>query len=448
MKRIPVFLIIFSLLFLKNNYNAQSQKEANTYTLSQIIEIAMSQNLDVLSSKAMINAANSSVKSAFGGYLPNVNYTMGYSRQLNATGGQTVNVGGQIIPLGETPPNSYNMGISAGMYLFDGFNREANFTSAQSNFEKAKLTFEQTKNFIKINVIRKYFDYALKKQVVEFRKDNLDKGKKELESIKAKNEVGQIPITIVYSKEAEIGSLELELAKSQNDLNLARVSLLAFIGLEPTQDAEFITEIENFKTSETEIENFRKSIGNYQDAVKNALKNRKDYQASLKSLEYYNAQKRIARSFYFPKLQFGGGWTWSNTAFEDFSNKGRSYIGLNLSVPIFDGFATNTQIQFAEYNYKVQEYQKINLERTIATEIEQAFLNLDASEKQIKIAEKSAFASEMNLKVLQERFNVGTASIMDLITANNLYINSKINYISSLYSYLLSQREIEYYIGN
>jgi len=119
-----------------------------------------------------------------------------------------------------------------------------------------------------------------------------------------------------------------------------------------------------------------------------------------------------------------------------------------LSVPIFDGFATNTQIQYAEYNYKVQEYQKINLERTIATEIEQAFLNLEASEKQIKIAEKSAFSSEMNLKVLQERFNVGTASIMDLITANNLYINSKINYISSLYTYLLSQREIEYYIGN
>ncbi len=444
MNRIPIFLIIFSII----STNVFSQEEGNSYTLPEIIEIAMNQNLDVLSSKALITASNSSIKSAFGSYLPNVSYTMGYSRQLNTAGGQTVNVGGQIIPLGETPPNSYNMGVSAGMYLFDGFNREANFTSAQTNFEKAKLSFEQTKNFIKINVIRKYFDYALKKQVVEFRKDNLDKGKKELESIKAKNEVGQIPITIVYSKEADLGSLELELAKSENDLNLSRVSLLSFIGLEPIQNADFVTEIERFKTDETEIQNFRKSVGNYQDAVKNALKNRKDYQASLKSLEYYNAQTRIARSYYFPKLQLGGGWSWSNNEFVDFSNKGRSYIGLNLSVPIFDGFATNTQIQFSEYNYKVQEYQKINLERTIATEIEQAFLNLEASEKQIKIAEKSAFASEMNLKVLQERFNVGTASIMDLITANNLYINSKINYISSLYYYLLAQKDIEYFIGN
>lgn len=440
-------LFILFVLFVSHFHLHSQKQDQKVFTLSDCIEIAMKENADILISKASIIAANSSIKSAFGSYLPSAQFTMGYSRQLNSTGGKTVNVGGQIIPIGETPPNSYNMGVNLGLNLFDGFAREANFQSASDNYDKTKLTLEQSKSFVKLSVYRLFFDYASKKKILSTRQDNLDKGVKELESIKAKNQVGQLPINVVYSKEAEIGNLELELARSENDLNIARANLLALIGINPNYKIEFFTNDPVFSVDEKEYVKFRNYIGFFEDAVQKALRNRSDYKAAEKELNSRNYQIRAIQANYYPRIQLGGGWTWSNSQFTDFGDKGRSYLGLNLSLPLFDGFQTNTQIQFAEFNYKSQQIQLLTLEKSIRRDVEQAFLNLEASEKQIKIAEKSLVAAEMNYKVLQERFNVGTASITDLIQANSQYLLAQINKISSYYYYLLSQKEVEYSTG-
>lgn len=439
--------LLFTIIILSSKPVSSQKFDQKIYTLSECIEIAMQENSEIQISKANIIAANSSVKGAFGNYLPQAQFSMGYSRQLNATGGKTVNVGGQLIPIGETPPNSYNMGINLGLSVFDGFAREANFQSASDLYDKSILTLEQTKSLVKLNVYRLFFDYASKKKIMTTRKDNLEKGKKELESIRAKNQVGQLPINVVYSKEAEIGTLELELARAENDVNIARANLLSLIGLNPNLKVDFYIDDPKFDIDEKEIESFRKYIGYFEDAVQKALSNRLDYKAAEKELNSKFYQVRAIQANYYPKLQLGGGWTWSNSQFSEFNEKGRSYIGLNLSIPIFDGFQTNTQIQYADLNYKTQQIQLKNLEKTIRKEVEQAFLNLEAAEKQIKIADKALFSAELNYKVLQERFNVGTASITDLIQANNQYLVAQINKISSYYYYLLSQKEVEYSIG-
>ncbi|HPD34177.1 MAG TPA: TolC family protein, partial [Candidatus Kapabacteria bacterium] len=73
--------------------------------------------------------------------------------------------------------------------------------------------------------------------------------------------------------------------------------------------------------------------------------------------------------------------------------------------------------------------------------------NLDASEKQIQIAQKAFKAADLNYKVLKSRFDVGSANITELIQANTQYLTSKINQITSVFGYLLAQKELEYAIG-
>lgn len=446
MSRFHYFLSIALFILLTNPLFSQKNND-KTYSLKECIDIALLQNLDILGFKAAVDASQSNIKSAFGQYLPNIQFNMGYSRQLNSGGGQTVNVGGQIIPIGETPPNSYNMGISAGMNLFDGFGRESNFKYAQLTYEKGKLTLDQSKIYVKLSINRLFFDYAMKKQVVQTRVENLEAGKKELESIQAKEKAGVLPSYVVYSKEADIGALELELSKAENNVNIARANLLSLMGLNPTSNSDFSTSDLNLEISDADFSTFKARFSTIENSVREALKSRYDYQAQIRSNNASIARITNAKSAYFPTLALGGGWTWSNTVFEDFSDKGRSYIGLNLSLPIFTGFTTDALVQQAEFDYKSQEYTTFSKEQQIRTEIEQAFLNLDAAEKQIKIAEKSLFSATMNHKILQERFNVGTANITELIQANNQYLSAKINQISSVFSYLLAQKELEYATG-
>lgn len=442
-QKIFIFVIIFT-----NIITAFAQKNSETvYTLQQCIEIGLSQNLDVIRAKAAIEPSQANLKAAFGSYLPNIQFSMGYNRQLNTQGGQTVNVGGQVIKVGETSPNSYNMGLNAGLNLFDGFNREANYNAADLNYQSTLLSLEQAKILLKINIYRRFFDYASKKQIVQTRKENLEAGKKDLESIKAKNQVGQLPISVVYSKEAELGSLELDLARAENDLNISRANLLSLMGLNPVQKSDFSTSDINLNLTNKDIQAFRNKIGDFESILAEALKARYDYQAQLKNVQSMQSRVSSARAAYYPQLQIGTGWSWSNTAFQDFNDKGRSYVGLNLSVPIFTGFATNASVQQSEYNYKIQEIQRASLELNIKTEIESALLNLEAAEKQMDIAEKSLFSAEMNYKILKERFDIGSANILELTQANTQFLNAKINQINSVFYYLLAQKEVEYSAG-
>lgn len=441
------FALLFSLLIFSFSSTSAQKNNDRTYTLQECIDIALNQNLDILSMKEAVQANRSNIKTAFGQYLPAIQFNMGYSRQLNSDGGRTVNVGGQIIPLGETPPNSYNMSVSAGMNLFDGFGRESNFRYASLTYDKNLLDLEYSKVFVKLNIYRKFFEYAAKKQVVQTRIENLEAGKKELESIRAKERAGILPVHFVYSKEAEIGSLELELSRAENEVNLSRASMLSLMGLNPTSNSDFSTS--NIKTEllDEDFLNFRLRYSSIENLIIEALKSRLDYQSQNKLNAAANARITYARSSYFPTLQLGGGWSWSNTVFKDFSNYGRSYVGMNFSLPIFNGFTTDAQVQQAKFESKSQEYATFSKEQQIRTEIEQTLLNLNATEKQIKIAEKSLFAAEMNLKIMKERLNVGSANITELIQANNQYLNAKINQISSIFSYLLAQKELEYAVG-
>jgi outer membrane protein len=286
-----------------------------------------------------------------------VQLTGGYSRTLNQQGDRTVNVGGQIIPHGTPSPNSYNMGLNAGLNLLDGLFREANFRAANFSYNAADLNLKQGTVTVKINVLRNFFDFATKKQILQMRRENFEQGKKELESIQAQNQAGVLPISVVYSKEADLGTLELELSRAENDVNLSRASLLSTMGLDPTSNVDF--SLADIKTgiSRPDIDEFRNRIGNFDKMLQEALDLRYDYQSSESSMRSAHERVTMSRSAYFPSVQLGGGWSWSNSEFNQFDTYGRAYFGVNLSIPIFDGFNTNSNIEQSQYSLKQVEVQ-------------------------------------------------------------------------------------------
>ena len=444
MKRTLLFILALSSIW---SYSFSQKFDTQTYSLQECLTIAVQNNYDLIVYRAGLEAAAANKTSAFGSFLPSVQFSGGYSRTLNQQGGRTVFVGGQVIPIGAPSPNSYNMGLSANLQLFDGLSREANYRAADYNYKSADLNLQQGIVNVKIDVYRQFFDYATKKQIVQSRRDNFEQGKKELESIQAQNQAGVIPISVVYSKEADLGTLELDLSRAENDLNISRANLLSIMGLDPTNNVDF--SIADIKTeiSQGDMQDFRNRIGNFEKTVQEALKNRYDYQSGESSTKSAEEQVSISRSAYFPSLQLGGGWSWSNNEFNQFDTYGRSYFGLNLSVPIFDRFMTNSNIEQSQYGLKQAEVQQLKLVQSIKIQVEQAFLTLDATEKQIQISQKAFNAADMNYKVLQGRFEVGSSNITELIQANTQFLTAKINQITSVFGYLLAQKELEYAIG-
>ncbi|MBX3044676.1 MAG: TolC family protein [Candidatus Kapabacteria bacterium] len=443
MKKIVLLLVIISF----GNLTAQ-QGVRKTYTLQECLDIATRMNFDVILSEAQVATSGADITQAFGAYLPQIDFNMGYQRILNPEGQRSVNVGGVIIETPGTNPNSYFMNAGAGISIFDGFAREANYSRAQDQLSANQLSLDQTIQQVRFTVYLQYVDVIRNSQLVKIRKENFNQGRQELDRIRAQYDAGFIPVNVVYSQEAELGNREIEIIDAENRLNISKTTLMSTMGINPDFESEFLESSLPTTIDPLDIEIFRRRTGTLQSAMKIALENRSDLKASELALEASKSQITIANSGYIPQISASGGWRWNHFEFEKFSEFGRAFAGLSLSMPIFDNFRTNLQIQNAKLQVSQAEIQKQRIELAIKQAVQNSLLNLEAAEKQLEISERSLKASEKNFEVTSERFRQGAANITDYTLANMQFITSQINRITAVYNYLAAMREVEFATGN
>lgn len=438
------------ILFLIIGFSSLSAQPGGqkTYNLQECLDIATRKNFDVILGEAQIKASGADITQAFGTYLPQIDFGLGYQRILNPDGQQSVNVGGVIINTPGSNPNSFNMSVGAGISIFDGFSREANYSRAQNQLSSNQYSLNQTIQSVRFNVYLQYIDVVRNTQLVKIRRENFNQGKSELERSQAQYEAGFIPVNVVYSQEAELGNREMEIIDSENRLNVSKNTLLGTMGLNPDYSIEFLESSLPTDIQQKDIDNFRRKVGSLQAAMKIALESRNDYKASELSLEAAETQITVAAAGYMPQISASGGWRWNHYEFGSFSDYGRAFAGVNLAMPIFENFRTNLQIQNAKLQVSQAEIQKQRIELSIKQAVQNSLLNLEAAEKQLEISERALKASNRNFEVTSERFRQGADNITDYTLANTQYITSQINRVTAVYSYLAAMREVEFATGN
>ncbi|MBL8000044.1 MAG: TolC family protein, partial [Candidatus Kapabacteria bacterium] len=417
------------------------------YTLDDCLKIAADANLDIQNAALAFNSQATQVTVAFGQFLPSVTANMGYNRQLNVEGGRTINVGGQIFTIGGVQPNSYNMSAVASYNIFNGFGREANYNRAHHELDAAEYTLQRTRQQISYQIRSQFLAVLRSMQVVNIRKENIELGKKEVERMKALNEAGRVPIGNVYTQEADLGSRELDAVNAENQLNQAKTQLLATLAQPPDQRAEFMQSSFSAQLSDDVPIDFRREIGSYGAAVQRAMAKRMDALSTNARIEAAQSNVTAARSNYMPTLNANGGWSWSNTEFDRFSENGRYFVGFNLSVPILDNYNASSQVQQAGIQLQQREIDRQQQELRIKTEVQTAFLNLDATEKQLEITQRALKSADQNFKSATERLAAGAATVIDYITANTQLVNAKINRVNAVYSYYDAQLQLRLATG-
>lgn len=418
-----------------------------TFTLEDCIAIALRQNPTLQREQKNVEIAQTSLTRAFGTYLPSINASAGYSRQLNVEGGRAVNIGGQVFVLGPPEPNSYSMNAVASYTLFNGFAREATYSQARNELDAAGLAYERTRQQIILNVRTQYLDVLRALQTVRVRRDNLELGRQELARVRALYDAGRVPVTTVYTQEADLGTRELDLLTAENGLLQAKAVLLATMGLPPDQEAEFSETSVATTISDDEIAAFRKEIGSPAAVVAAALARRSDVRALDARVRAADNAITVAQAAFMPQLNLAGGWSWSNTRFDQFSEFGRYFVSMNVQIPIFDNFGAATQRQQAVLQMEQRQFEQRQLEQQVRTEVRQALLELDAAEKQLDITARALKAAEQSYAASSERFRLGAGTQHEYLTASNQLVAARINRIAAIYGYRAAQARVRFAMG-
>jgi outer membrane protein len=441
---------IWSVLCLFMATGVQAFSQAKNLTLDEARQVALERNLSVVQAQNNVQSAQSSVLSAYGGYLPTLSLSGGWNRSQNDRSASVTEVvaGSAInIPPEFSVTNNFSTNLSARYTIFDGFARGARVSQASSNAVATEYSSSRTRQGVVFQVESAYLNVLRNEQLVKVSEENLKRDRRQLERITESNRVGALSIADVYRQQSTVAQDELALITAQNNFDKSKADLVALIGLDALDEYAFSDPTISPEISPDELTKTSEKYGSVQSLRERALKARPDYSAAKEQLSAADAGVTQGRSGYMPTISAFGGYSLSNTELSRLSDNKNLSWGLSLSWSLFDGFRTNEQIQIASAQKRNAEVALMQAERDINTEIKKAVLDLDAAQKQYEVSQKGLVSAEEDRKIAEERYNLGAGTLLDLLTANAGLVNAQANKVNAVYNYITAKRNLEYVIG-
>lgn len=317
-------------------------------------------------------------------------------------------------------------GLTFQQLLFEGqvfVGLQARRTSIEFQTKSAEVTEEN----IKANIHKIYFQLVASRAQLQMLDANIERFRKLERDTRVLYENGFAERLEISRATVQLSNMETERTKALNNIANGYLGLKMLMGM-PVSDTLVLTDTISYETIRDGI--LESTVYNYS--------NRKEYQmAELgKKLNEYNI-KRYQLS-YFPTVALSGNYSRISQSNKfDFFGESKwfpaSSIGLNIAVPIFDGFAREARIKRAQLQLQQTnndiEALKINIDREVQQALNNyrsALATLDAQRRNIELAEQ--VYNQTRLKREE-----GMGSTLEITSAQSDLQIAQSNYILALY---------------
>ncbi len=421
-----------------------AEDSTRTLNLNQCIDIAMKQNPDAIIGMKSVQSAKAGILGAVSNFLPRLSASSSYSHSvqsyLDPLSGITVE--GVDIPERylERTSDSYSAGLSVSQSIFRGGYNFSNLAYARAGHKMAKDSFTQTKQFLTLEVKVRYYDLLTAARLVQVAEELVRSSQEQVKLEENLFEIGATTEANLLRAKVKLGEDRLGLITARNNLSIARANLNDILGWDLDVRLELIDDLEVQKPL-LELSSLTERALSEQPAVKIAEAQHRQARASL----------GMARSGRLPTLSASGSYSWYDSDLPEDASDWQDHdswsVGLSLSIPIFDGLSTKSNIRQAQLNAAIAEEQLKQARREVALAVKQAFLSVKEAEQRIQVTEESLALAEEERRLAQERYRLGASFLLELIDSQVAYSTAQTNYISALYDYKLALAQLEQAVG-
>ncbi len=392
--------------------------------LIQIYDIAVERDPTLREAEQTMFATREVKPQARALLLPNASVTGSISYQnLNLKG---PNVFGQSTTNTET----YNSQSLQAVVNQTVFNRGSWIKLKQSDntIAQAEAQYRNAQIDLMVKTTQAYFKVLQAADAVTVEEALLRANERQLEQSKQRFDVGLVAITDVNESQSAYDRSRADLITAKNALGDAWEALRSIVGPINTPLARLGEKLPLSPPEPADINAWATTAvrNNYGIIAASEAAN-----AAQKSIE-------IERSGFYPTVNLQAGYDSSYSAIQTTNDSQTAFVGLSVSVPIFQGGAVTSRTRQAGYQFRAAQDRLDQVRRQVDQQVKDAFRGILSSIEDVKARQAAIVSARSALESTQAGLEVGTRTQVDVLNAQRNLFQAEYDYLSARYNYIIN----------
>ena len=400
-------------------------------TMDEAIARSLQVHPSMAQARAGLDNAGVSHRAAWGGFLPTLSLSSGASTNSSQRFDQAT----QRTVVGAS--QSYNAGLSLSYNLFNGGQRFANMDRARADIAAAEADMENQRFGVILQTKDLYFAALRQADLLEVAQASVERAEESLANTRRRAELGSGTRSDTLRARLEVANAMQAVLQAQAATRAARFALGRQVGLSEPVMPELPDGLDPSPLALSEQEMFLLAEER-SPAVRSA-------RAAARAASAAAGSSRASR---FPSLRVSSGYSWANreVAFDGGTTSWN--VRLSGSYNVFDGFNRDQNIARAENQERVAFVQEEDARLLVRAQVDGAVFALRTSEQAIAIAIEARDVAEEDLRVVQQRFDLSVATILDLITSQIALVQAESGLVTARYDYAVARAQLEAILGS
>jgi outer membrane protein len=464
------FLFFFSFILA---FTVLKSQDTEIMDLKKCVTYALQNNLQLKQAELNIRQGELSEKQARWAISPTANASLrhggNFGRSIDFTSYQYVN----------QATHASQFSINIGQPIYNGMQIKNRVRQTIVDVQAVEKDAAQIKDNIALAVAQAYLSILLTEEQIAVLKEQVKMSEAQLDQTNKLIKAGNLPENNRFDLEAQIARNEQAVVSAENALEMAYMNLKVLMNMDPSKDirvqkievqvpeigqANSVEEVYNeagsrmpnllaarLREQSAEM-GIRIAKGALQPSVSaygsvftnfsSAAKDRTfEQQTQTVNLDLFGISVPVG----FPiTIPVEGG---TIPYFKQIQNNVYSNVGINVNVPIFNGFQTRIAIERAELAVKIAKMNTLTIQNQLKTDIQRAINDVRAAEKSYNVAEKSLKATKASADNTKKRFEMGVVNSFEMVSVQNMLISAESSLLQAKYDFIFKLKVLDYYKG-
>lgn len=421
---------------------------AEPLTADEAVKIALQRSTQMIQANAAVLDARGGLWSAYSGILPRVSGSIGRSGSFTREQSGSQAFGGFVTPSSSTFDSESYSGSTdlSGSWSILDLSSWTSWSSARQGMRAANLDRAAARADVVLATKRQFYEVVKAMHLARVSSQALRLARDDERRVNALYEVGSVSKSDLLKARVRTAQSELDSLVANHAVTSQRFALAQQLGITEGELAEVDSAL-----------SATPSPADLASVLADARASRPDLKASEASLKSAELALRSARFGRLPYVTLSGSYTpesrrsskffrddLRDTAYFSSSETERTLSGqVAVNLDLFDGLATDGRIASARARVLRARETRDALLRNLDSEVRQVLLAHQEAIEREALGRRTVESASENLNLVQQKYNVGSATILDLIDSQVQYQKAQSDLVSALAAIRVAEASLD-----